>query len=503
MPQRHPARFLVHTNALILVVLAAWFFLAPPAIVLWDLTDPSLRRPGVPRAAVRLFRRLTPRYERWARQRLESDRAAALSTENISGTEWPLFGSVFYLWSVESLQQAWEQDTTVMSVAPRDYGRPAVDAATRLVIDPVQASWVIEHWGEDYLRDENVFYRMLVIAALTAHADLTGSEEHLPLLRDQVEGLSAELGASPHGLLDDYPGECYPADVLTAIACIRRADAVLGTDHSAFVQRAVRGFQGECLDKHGLVPYAADPRSGKALGPSRGCGNSYASLSAPALWPVRAQQWYDLYEEHFWQTRWAAAGFREFPNDVEQRDWHMDVDSGPVLAGFGVSACAYGVGAARANGRFDHAYPLSVEMLVASWPLPNGTLALPRLLSNAADAPYLGEAAILFNLTRTPVGTVEVTAGGAIPPVVYLLLALGVAAGLLLIVAALLSIRRWNREQPRSRVPHPALQVLVWVALLIAAAGCLVLERPAPGMLCLLAMQFLPRLRRRETESAA
>ena len=46
----------------------------------------------------------------------------------------------------------------------------------------------------------------------------------------------------------------------------------------------------------------------------------------------------------------------------------MDVDSGPV-------------GAARANGRFDHAYPLSAEMLFACWPLPDGTLLFPRILS--------------------------------------------------------------------------------------------------------------------------
>ena len=47
---------------------------------------------------------------------------------------------------------------------------------------------------------------MLVIAALTSHARLTGDKEYLPLLKDQVDSLSAELDASRHGLLDDYPG---------------------------------------------------------------------------------------------------------------------------------------------------------------------------------------------------------------------------------------------------------------------------------------------------------
>jgi hypothetical protein len=91
------------------------------------------------------------------------------------------------------------------------------------------------------------------------------------------------------------------------------------------------------------------------------------------------------------------------------------VDAGPVLKGFGCAACAFGVGAARVNGHFEHAYPLTAEMLVASWPLPNGTRLFPRLLSNAADAPYLGEAAILFNLTRLPAEGVPIKIGGSLP----------------------------------------------------------------------------------------
>src|SRR5207249_4878699 len=61
---------------------------------------------------------------------------------------------------------------------------------------------------------------------------------HLDLLRDQVESLATELDSSKTGLLDDYPGECYPGDVMASLMCIKRADAVLGTDHSKFLNRA-------------------------------------------------------------------------------------------------------------------------------------------------------------------------------------------------------------------------------------------------------------------------
>ena len=202
-------------------------------------------------------------------------------------------------------------------------------------------------------------------------------------------------------------------DVLAAIAMIRRADQVLGTDHSVFVARALRGFQGTAADPRGLVPYSASAPAGKPTSSTRGCGNSYVSLFAPEIWPEQARKWYDLYGQHFWQETWTGAGFREFPKDLPDRDWYFDVDAGPVIKGYGFAACAFGAGAARVNGHMEHAYPLTAEMLVTAWPLPNGTRLLPALLSDATDAPLLGEAAILFNLTRLPASGVSITPGGS------------------------------------------------------------------------------------------
>ena len=137
-------------------------------------------------------------------------------------------------------------------------------------------------------------------------------------------------------------------------------------------------------------------------------------LTAPELWPAQARQWYDLYDRFFWQERITAFGFREYPKDVPRSDWTMDVDAGPVIAGHGVAASAFGVGAARKNGRFDHAYPLAAEMLVTVGELPKGVLAIPRLLSNLSDAPLLGEAAILWQLSIQPEKGFPVKTGGSI-----------------------------------------------------------------------------------------
>jgi hypothetical protein len=82
-----------HVNAVFIVLVALLFFLIPGLTVIHDLTDPNLRSAGIPRSAWPLHRSLSPKFEQWAGARLDSQRAAALTTKDISGTEWPLFGT--------------------------------------------------------------------------------------------------------------------------------------------------------------------------------------------------------------------------------------------------------------------------------------------------------------------------------------------------------------------------------------------------------------------------
>lgn len=481
-------------NGSLMILLFATVLLAPAVIVLNDLRDARIRTGGIPDAAWKQHRALSPRYACWARQRLASNRGRELATTDISGTEWPLFGSVFFLWATEALQDDWDTNKSAFD-APKVYAREAIEAATALVIDPKQAGWVQKHYGTNYLTHENTFYRMLVISALTSHARLTGEKSHLDILRGQVESLSAEIAASPHGLLEDYPGECYPGDVLTAIAMIRKADRVLGTDHTEFCAQAIRGFRDARTDKLGLVPYAANSKQGQAVGSARGCGNSYVSLFSPGIWPEQAKKWYELYEQHFWQEGKVMAGFREFPKQVPGKNWYADVDSGPVIGGIGFAASAFGVGAARVNGRFDHAYPLTAEMYATSWPLPNRTLLLPRLLSNAADAPYLGEAAILYVLTRSTADGFAVKTGGSIPILVFIIVGLQLVAGLAAVSRSFFSLRRWLNTQANMVALSQRAQFSIWLALLVSAFGLLIFGNKLAGMILLLAAQLFPRCR--------
>ena len=393
------------------------------------LRDPALAGPAPARQSWRWHRALTPAFAAWARQRRGDPAVARLPLHDIAGTEWPLFGAVFYLRATENLERAWSREPE--GPRPAEYARVAIDAAADLFADPAQSGWVRRHWGaEAYLRRENVFFRMLLIDALATQWRLTGRSPHSTLLREQVVSLAAELAHSATGLLADYPGQTFPADVAAAWHAIRRADAVLGTDHAAMATAGLRAFQGVLAPELDLPPYAWFGEREPEATEVRGCANAWLLHHAPFLWPQQARAWQQRHSAHFWQAgRWFT-GYREFAHGSAD-DWYADVDSGPVVSGLGTSATAFGLGAARSVAATAQAEAIGLQMVALSWPLPNGRLLLPRLLSDASDAPLLGEAAIVYNLSQpaAPGFAADRSAERRVPWIVWLVLASLLALG--------------------------------------------------------------------------
>ena len=304
--------------------------------------DPGLTGDGIPRAAWGMHESLSKRYAYWARARLAENGGAKVGQFNISGTEWPVFGSLFYLQATESLQEAWEADP-VTKEAPAVYAREAIIAATDLLLDKGHASWVIKHWGEEnYMHQDNVFYRMLRIGGMTAYTRLLGDEKYLPQLREETESLAISIDESPAGLLDDYPGECYPGDVMMAWLAIKRAGELLGTDYSARIQRGLRGFTGDCADKRGLPPYLALRNSGAPVGPAGLRQRLHGYHIAPPLARCR-QGMVRRRRSALLAQRHGIWGFLEFPED-EPRNWSFDIDAGPIVASFSTAGSAFAWG---------------------------------------------------------------------------------------------------------------------------------------------------------------
>jgi hypothetical protein len=110
----------VSVNAAVVALLAVYLFVLPGGVlVICHVHDPALRGAGMPRIAWQVRRRLGPRYERWARERIVSGRTEQLAFHDVPSTEWPMFGSVYYLLATEALQDDWERDPAQAPQSPQ------------------------------------------------------------------------------------------------------------------------------------------------------------------------------------------------------------------------------------------------------------------------------------------------------------------------------------------------------------------------------------------------
>jgi hypothetical protein len=421
-------------GAVVVVTLALLFCGYPALVVGVLLVDAKLRTEGQSCLAPMWFKALSGRYARWAERYLSSGFATHVSAYDVAATEWPMFGSVFFLLTADELQRQGQLDCRQGGL------RRAVDLAAAVVVSPDTASWVRAKWGDAYLERENVFYRMLLIMGLSSYERITGDTRHRALMSAQRKGLAAALERAPLHVLDDYPGECWPNDVLWAVAAIKRAAALEGESHADLERRLMISLNGP-LKVRGLPAYKVDKDSGVAYDGPRGCGNSGILCFAGELDPAAAARWYKTYEALFWKRNAWLGGFREWPAGTAE-PW-ADVDSGPIAFVFGSVASAFGIGAAKASGRMDHAAVLTLEAVACSWPTPFCFVVPTAMGALAVGGGCLAETALLFAMTRPCCAATAVPFAGPVPLLVWVLFAAYGGACAALVVA---EIRAWRRH---------------------------------------------------------
>lgn len=421
-------------SALGMIALTVAFCFYPAFTLIRVILDSELKETGHSQLLPSWFEATSARQSAWAQVYLESDMAESVVHTEVAATEWPMFGSVFYLVAAQELHDQGKIDATSGVI------RDAVERSAEIVASSKTATWVRTKWGAEYLEQENVFYRMLLIMGLASYESLTGDLTHHALMSEQRVSLAAELVAAKYHLRDDYPNECWPNDVLWAVAAIQRAAALDETNHHALSASLMTTFNASPVLVRGLPAYQMFSRSGRVVQSPRGCGNSGILTFAAELDPEIAQDWYRSYANDFWKDNGWLAGFTELP--VGSENQVMDVDSGPIFLEFGSVASAFGIGASNSVGRLDHSVPLTLEAVACSWPTPFGFI-VPKVMGRmAVDSSSLGEVALLFSMSRPSLVEELVPYDGNIPGIVWVLLCIYLGVGALFIGLEVRGIRR-------------------------------------------------------------
>jgi len=130
-------------------------------------------------------------------------------------------------------------------------------------------------------------------------------------------------------------------------------------------------------------------------------------------------------------------------------------------------------------------------------------LLLPRILSRVSEAPYLGEAATLFALTRRSLEPLRGDSKIRLPAAAGVGIGILLAIGIYEIAASLRKLTRRRRNDPRRYTPAPGVQLTIWLSLLACAVLASVAFGAAGGFVFLLAALILPWQRRTPAGSPA
>lgn len=166
---------------------------------------------------------------------------------------------------------------------------------------------------------------------------------------DLTEGLARRLSAAPHGLIETYPGEAYPADVSLVAASIALHDCATGKKPRAFWDSWKKNFTQWIDPRSGLFFQAGNAESGRPTTAPRASGSGLVAFAFTFIDKPMSKRFYGSL---------AAAradflgygGIREYPVGIEGSG---DIDSGPVVLGVSVSATGFTLASAKLHDDFD------------------------------------------------------------------------------------------------------------------------------------------------------
>jgi hypothetical protein len=277
----------------------------------------------------------------WLGRSLDPDAAA------ISGASFPE-GELFY-WEFTGL--AWldaaEADPSLRGDADR-VARRALAELDRVLENPPfrpMRSWPLRG-GVCWFAGQNLLRARLV--------EVLGADDERKRLHADSATLARAFAASRTGVLEAHPGLSWPVDSLFGYRSLLIHDRLFGTRYFRTYDKWKASMLATLDPQTGLMPSFLH-LDGRPRDVPRGCALSWSLAVLPHLDPSFARSQWAAYRAHFIRCAGGLCLAREYPVGVDRA---ADVDSGPIVAGFGMSATAFALAAARAQGDLEVAESL-------------------------------------------------------------------------------------------------------------------------------------------------
>jgi len=352
-----------------------------------------------PASAFRQDQGLSPKARQLAARhlRLWTDpdlRAQELNKMRVSNAEWDFMGRSYLVWSLANMTL---RDPASKPLYLQTMDR-IIDETLRLEKQEGMYFFLMPYARERHYLVQpphSLFLDGEIALMLASRRMVEEKPEYKPLLTGRVDAIVERFRKSRRMLLESYPDECWMFDHCVALDAIKLADQLDGSDHSALIRDWLAMAKKKLVDPKSGLLISSFMEDGTPLDGPEGSSLWMVIHSLQLLDPDFARDQYQRARKELGAITLGFGYAHEWP-----KAWKgtPDIDSGPIIPGFDISAGSSGmalIGASTFNdGQFLAALAATLDFAA----FPSRTQG--RLKYCASN--QVGDAALLYAATLGP-----------------------------------------------------------------------------------------------------
>ncbi len=352
-----------------------------------------------PVSVFRLAEGLSPRARQLAARHLQlwtepTLRGEELKKMRASNAEWDFMGRSYLVWSLANM-------------ALRDPGsRPLylhtmdqiIEETLRLEKQEGMYFFLMPYAKERHYLVQpahSLFLDSEIALMLASRRVVEEKPEYKSLLTERVNAMVERFQKSPRMMLESYPDECWMFDHCVALDAIKLADYLDGSDHSGLISDWLAMAKRKLVDSQSGLLISSFTADGVPLDGPEGSSIWMVAHSLQLLDEDFARDQYQRARKELGEITLGFGYAHEWPKSWKGQP---DVDSGPIIPGFNISAGSSGMAfiGAAAFGDDQFLVPLAATLDFAGFP----SRSHGRLKYCASN--QVGDAALLYAATLGP-----------------------------------------------------------------------------------------------------
>lgn len=382
---------------------------------------------------------------------------------NLMVTEWPVFCNSFFTMAMRDMALA---DPSFKPQAVR-YMRLAIEEMMRRRT----YGYIVGRYGNPFdekvpLKD-NALYLGHLNVMLGSYRKLSGDGRFDKVHHRISKALFENVMASPTGNIESYPSEVWPCDNAFVMASLKYHDDVFKTHYSVARRRWIAFYRTHLDPKTGIMPAFISNASGEAMQPPRSVCLGYSLPLIAEFDPKFAREQWMAAKRSMFDSRFGFGAMREYPRGIETAG---DIDTGPLIGGFGPASSAFMLASAKSAGDREAFDDIMRTGETIAFPL--SLFGSKRYLISAR----VGDTIALWAKTRPPFYSSpepkQNRTGSTVAGLAMVLIALAIAARLKTEFKTTLRAHRKELDSPSRKLNIAGFTVIA-VAAVLAICGAI------------------------------